>query len=246
MKVLSIGNSFSQDAHKWLKELADINDFEIELANLYIGGANLETHWTNIIEDNEDYDYEINGGEAERKIGIKEALSLEKWDIVTLQQCSSYSGMPETFKPYLDNLIAYVKENCPSAKIVFHETWAYEIDSDHCDFIFYENNQKKMADAIVSANEKIHNENGLDIIRAGEAVQYVRENISEFDYKNGGLSLNRDGYHLTFDYGRFTAAVTWLKALSGKNVRECKFRDFDVEKTNKIILSINKNEDIFF
>lgn len=37
MKILSIGNSFSQDAHKWLHKLAKVNGVEFEIANLYIG-----------------------------------------------------------------------------------------------------------------------------------------------------------------------------------------------------------------
>ena len=52
MKVLSIGNSFSQDAHKWLHKLAENNGVDLETVNLYIGGCSLETHWKNAKENN--------------------------------------------------------------------------------------------------------------------------------------------------------------------------------------------------
>ena len=48
MRILSIGNSFSQDAHKWLHELAQDNDVDLETVNLYIGGCSLKMHWENI------------------------------------------------------------------------------------------------------------------------------------------------------------------------------------------------------
>ena len=39
MKVLSIGNSFSQDAHKWLHKLAELNGVEMETLNLCNSGS---------------------------------------------------------------------------------------------------------------------------------------------------------------------------------------------------------------
>lgn len=97
MKICSIGNSFSNDAHKWLHKLAKLNGFDIETANLYIGGCSLETHWKNAKENNAHYDFELNGNSGERKISIAEALELEKYDIVTLQQVSGLSGIYETY-----------------------------------------------------------------------------------------------------------------------------------------------------
>ena len=61
MKVLSIGNSFSQDAHKWLHKLAENNGVDLETVNLYIGGCSLGTHWKNAKENNADYEFELNG-----------------------------------------------------------------------------------------------------------------------------------------------------------------------------------------
>lgn len=68
MKILSIGNSFSQDAHKWLREIASNHGMELETANLYIGGCSLQTHWENLVNDNAHYELEWNGGAAERRL----------------------------------------------------------------------------------------------------------------------------------------------------------------------------------
>ena len=38
-----------------------------------------------------------------------------------------------------------------------------------------------------------------------------------WDPARGGLSLHRDGYHLSFDYGRYAAALLWNAMLTGQN-----------------------------
>ena len=44
VKILSIGNSFSVDAHAYLHALAKKRGFDIKAVNLAIGGCSLETH----------------------------------------------------------------------------------------------------------------------------------------------------------------------------------------------------------
>ena len=60
MKILSIGNSFSQDAHRWLHSLAAAGNDNIDTYNLYIGGCTLERHWECIQNNLNDYDKEGN------------------------------------------------------------------------------------------------------------------------------------------------------------------------------------------
>lgn len=239
MKLLSIGNSFSTDSHKFLHSLAEQNDVNLECYNLFIGGCSLETHWQNLVENNEFYDLEINGSEATRKISINEALLMEKWDVITVQQASAFSGMFETYEPYLTDLVAVVREKVPKAKIYFHETWSYEIGSPHEGFLNYNSNQKEMYLCIKKASKKASDLINADIIPTGDVVQFVRENISEFDFKNGGISLCRDSFHLSEDYGRFLAGAVWFKKLTGKALIEETFSDFDSEIVEKLIKTVN-------
>jgi len=239
MKILSIGNSFSQDAHKWLHKLAKQNNIDVQTTNLYIGGCSLETHWKNIVEDNESYDLEINGGAAIAKISIDAALKRDKYDVVTLQQRSGFSGNWETYTPYLSNIAIVVKELQPNAKILFHQTWAYEIDSTHPDFINYDNNQNEMYSKIIEASMKAADEIEAEIIPTGTVIQKIRRTVDEFNYTNGGLSLCRDGFHLSLDYGRYAAAATWLRKLCQKNVAAFEFEDFDLELLQRIVKVVN-------
>lgn len=240
MKILSIGNSFSQDAHKWLHKVAKENGMDVETANLYIGGCGLETHWKKLQENAADYDYEINGEAAEKKVSIGQALRLEKWDIITLQQVSGLSGFYETYEPYLSSLVSVIKAEQPSAKVYFHKTWAYEHDSTHPDFARYSSNQAKMYERINWATEQAAKTIEAELIPTGEVIQTLRETVPDFDCKRGGISLCRDGFHLSFDYGRFAAAATWLRTISGKKIKIKEFENFNTILLEKILDVVNK------
>ena len=55
--------------------------------------------------------------------------STEIWDVVTIQQVSGKSPYYETYQPYLNKIVEYVRLCVPKAKIAIHQTWAYEQDS---------------------------------------------------------------------------------------------------------------------
>ena len=219
MKILSIGNSFSEDAQRWLHSLGEQNGICIDCANLYIGGCSLEAHHINNRENNAFYDYQVNGNTAQEKISIADALARDSWDIVTLQQVSNFSGMPETYEPYLADLIATVNAALPDAEIMLHETWAYETDTVHSGFVNYNCNQQEMHRRIQETVTAFSKKYNLRVIPTGDFIQKLREEAAEFDYPNGGVSLCRDGYHLTFDIGRFAASALWFVTLTGQKIK---------------------------
>ena len=66
IKILAIGNSFSQDATHYLHQIAAADHVDLKVVNLYIGGCSLERHWNNILTEAEDYLYEENGESPSR------------------------------------------------------------------------------------------------------------------------------------------------------------------------------------
>ncbi|MBR2731426.1 MAG: DUF4886 domain-containing protein [Clostridia bacterium] len=58
MNILSIGNSFSANAHALLPQLLKADGEELLLCNLFIGGCSLELHWNNWRKEEPAYDYE--------------------------------------------------------------------------------------------------------------------------------------------------------------------------------------------
>jgi hypothetical protein len=168
IKILAIGNSFSQDATVYLHDTANCGNIDTKIVNLFIGGCSLLTHWKNAENDASDYDYELNGASTGRKISIKEALREDSWDFVTLQQASHDSGIIETYYPYITNLSDYVKKYSPDAKQLIHQTWAYETDSSHGAFARYEKNQELMYKSLRAAYQKASEALGLPIIPSGD------------------------------------------------------------------------------
>ena len=61
MKILAIGNSFSEDAMKYLHQIAKGAEFDLTAVNLFIGGCSLERHMETINEGQQVHHREVNG-----------------------------------------------------------------------------------------------------------------------------------------------------------------------------------------
>lgn len=83
MRILSIGNSFSQDAQRYLHELAKQDGEFLHTYNLCIGGCSLRTHYINLLGDKRDYDLEINGLGTGIKVSLKQVLEGPEFSVNT-------------------------------------------------------------------------------------------------------------------------------------------------------------------
>lgn len=222
IKILAIGNSFSQDATAYLHQIAESGGVDIKVGNLCIGGCSLERHHNNLIGNICDYSYEINGRFTGEMFTLQAGLREDRWDFITMQQASHYSGMSESYYPHITELSAYIKKFAPDSKQIIHQTWAYETDSTHGAFPNYDCDQLKMFGLLKSAYSEAAGKLGLDIIRSGELIQTLRSD-DEFDYKNGKPSLCRDGYHMHLLYGRYAVAALWFEKLCGGDIFKTSF-----------------------
>lgn len=119
MKILSIGNSFSQDAQRWLHNIATVDNFELDTYNLFIGGCSLETHWQNIENNALAYSFEGNNGRFIKTVSIEDALNEYDYDIITLQQASGDSGKPQTFFLIFKKLQNMLEQNNLRLNFIF-------------------------------------------------------------------------------------------------------------------------------
>lgn len=219
IKILAIGNSFSDDAteHLW-GILKDAGIEEVIVGNLYIGGCSIDTHWSNMKNDKAAYTFYYNktGTKTQSTQSVRYALELEEWDYITVQQVSQNSGQPETLGN-LQNVLDYVNQHKknPDAKIYWHSTWAYQQNTSHNGFNNYGKDQMTMYQAIIDTyqyiDEKYPSIEG--ILPSGTAIQNLRTSYL-------GDTLTRDGYHMTYDVGRYTAALTWCCMLTGIDANE--------------------------
>ena len=218
VRILAIGNSFSQDAvEQYLHELAEAEGISTITGNMFIGGCSLERHVKNARDNAPAYAYRKIGTDGKKrekgKMSLETVLADEDWDYVSLQQASPFSGMYETYEASLPELIEYVKARLPKkTKLMLHQTWAYASTSKHSGFKNYNCNQLIMYQAIADAVKKAAKANKIKIvIPSGTAIQNARTSFI-------GDHLNRDGYHLDVKIGRYTAACTWFERIFKHNV----------------------------
>lgn len=152
LKVLMIGNSFSNCVLKYMPVIARELGCNLDLTSLFIGGCELQRHAANIFAGHEydwfspylvKWDYSSldnqndvpffsllsNLEEIDNRIrgfgNVPQILAAENWDIVTIQQASHQSWRPESFHPWVDLIITEIRRCAPQAKIVIQETWSY-------------------------------------------------------------------------------------------------------------------------
>lgn len=224
LRILAIGNSFSQDAvEQYLHELATAADKKIVIGNLYIGGAPLSLHWENVQGNKANYSYrkiDTDGGKSTRdSVSILSALKDESWDYVSLQQASPLSGKFDTYTEPLKGLRHFLDSVYPEqVKFIWHQTWAYAPTSTHKGFADYDNNQRKMYKSIMKASKKAKKRFGFDLlVPSGTAIQNARTTFL-------GGDLTRDGFHLDLHIGRFIAACTWFESLFGQEAPTDRYR----------------------
>lgn len=233
MKVLSIGNSFSQDAHRYLHQIAKHNGDDLKLANLYIGGCSLRTHYINMLDDKPSYLFEFNGQNTGLFVSIKQALISDDWDVVTLQQASRFSVSYDSFSPYIEELANYVRKFCPHAKILIHQTWAYQDGSQNLQNLQCFENAKQMLSAIVDNYEKASKLINADgIIPCGEAMMKALD--------LGIEKIHRDSLHASLGAGRYLLALCFYKKLFNKDITNDNFNDLDEplsETERKVVIN---------
>lgn len=218
LRILAIGNSFSDDGMEHLPALLkNLGVEDVELARLYVGGCTLERHMKFYNAEEAAYlFYHSEAGrnewvKAEEKYSIQQALAMGEWDIITMQQASGVSGLYESYVPYLEQLIAAVRKAQPQAELVWHMTWAYSTASTHGEYPNYDRDQQKMYRAIT---ECVHNlkrdyKSIKAIIPSGTAIQSLRESA----INNSPKDFTRDGYHMDLGAGRYALACTWYEKL---------------------------------
>ena len=220
IKILCIGNSFSQDASRYLYGIARADGVAIKIVNLFIGGCSLARHYRNMMSDDRAYDFEINGMTSTGvKISLKEALLSDEWDYVTIQQQSSNSAIYDTFLPYLTALSEYVRKMSPKAKILLHQTWGYKEASERLARFGYDTHEQ-MFTLVRNSYETAKKEINADgIILSGEAVLLAN--------KAGAENIYRDDFHMSRCFGRYMLGLVWYKSLTGRPIMENTFCDFD-------------------
>ncbi len=249
LKLLMIGNSFSQDTVAWLPQIASTLGFtNVVIGNLVIGGCTLAMHYANSQSNAAAYEFTyyqnnawVNGaGDTLRT--MEYGIRFADWDFISLQQQSGNSGNAASYNSDLDGLVKYVKSKAlkSDVKLVWNMTWAYPGASDWYGGL-YGNSQMNMYNAIVSTvqNKIVPNEEFRLISPAGTAIQNARTSYIGDSVGTGDNTLdawNRDGAHLTVYEGRFVSSLAMFCTLTGYTPDEITYLPPNVDNKEAAVI----------
>ncbi|MCI8388860.1 MAG: DUF4886 domain-containing protein [Clostridiales bacterium] len=208
MKILTIGNSFSNNACHFLPEIFADGGVPLTIGRACIGGCSLERHWNNAETDERIYGDTYNGTKT-----LREMLEADSWDVVTIQQASHFSWNRDTFYPFADKLVEFVKQYTPNAEIIVHETWAYRTDNGRLDEFGI--TQAEMFERLKANYLELAGKYGLRIFPTGEALRIMQEETAD---ATGEITRNPDGPSHANALGEFIGGLVWYTVLTGNDI----------------------------
>ena len=225
LKVLMIGNSFSESVMRETPNLAKAEGLRLDIVQCGIGGCPLEKHWGNVERAN-DKDFRPYGistsfasdpsRQFPKRANVTDMLVAEKWDVVTIQQASSRSAFYDTYQPYADKLIAKIRELAPQAEIVIQETWSYSPYDRRLEQ--WKMTPREMYESLKKAYAQLAGKHGLRMIPTGDAVQLFRDRLP-VDYGNvltkEEIAALKQPATIDF-HGDVVGASFWGKGRKGK------------------------------
>lgn len=202
LRILAIGNSFTDDATFYLPALIDYAGIDKKLLCVYtacLGSANFTT-WLEKIESSDSVEVNKAGGAAVmNKRGTIRNVLAQNWDIIVIQQSSDLSYKWSSYVPLADYINA-IDSFCTNKNVclAFQLVWSHIPDE-----------MPYVLDKNISCCRNMQNTYGIDVIvPTGTAIQLARNtSLSDASY------LTRDKWHLNLGIGRYIASCTWFERL---------------------------------
>ena len=226
LRVLDIGNSYTNDATDLLPLIAKASKADLGTMCLYRcfrGGGSFK-NWVDIYNDNDnantysiskvvgDLPANVQTGTGEKGDGklFRDVLSIENWDLIIIHQVSTYAPYYSLWNNknasgYLDELISIIKEHQPNAKLGFllvHSYWSeYVYNSEKSSFERWQ--------LIANSTKSFCEDYNVDfVIPYGTAIQNLRASSLNNEY-----DLTRDGTHCEYGLAQYTAACCYYESL---------------------------------
>ena len=223
LKVLDIGNSYTQDAQTYLPQIIKASgiDDDFSLYRAFRPSASFKT-WVDCWNDSDNEYYSIDfcagtslggisgSGSASDGALFRKALQSVKWDIILIHQVSTYSNDYSLWEGngaggYLQELIRIIRVTNPQATIGYLMTHSYRgsywSNSEGSSYLRWRN--------IADATKQLKLEYGIDfIIPYGTAVQNLRASSL-----NDGYEFSEDGTHMGAGLGDYVAGCCYFESL---------------------------------
>ncbi len=184
VRLLTVGNSFSQNATKYLDRIVAADGNTLIHHRCVIGGSGPDQHLAKAAlheKDPRDKAGLYSSGKS-----LAQELRAEKWDVITIQQASIRSHDAANYRPAAKELYDYIKKYAPGSEVVIHQTWAYRVDDPRFRTPSAKpgepKTQKEMYDGLASAYRTIAKELGVRRIPVGDAF-YLADTDPKWGYQ---------------------------------------------------------------
>ncbi len=176
VRLLTIGNSFSRDATRFLQQLASAGGHNLIHQSIVVGGASLELHARKALVHSQSPTHEE--GLYNQRESLVQMLRSQPWDVVTIQQASVLSHDRATYQPHANDLASLVREHAVDAALWMHQTWAYRSDDPRFSNSHYSPGEPKTQEEMFRGLENAYRETAAEI---GAAVIPVGAAFYEAD-----------------------------------------------------------------
>ena len=210
MRVLILGNSFSDDATTYLKEVTDGAELDADRFCVYIGyisGGGI-AKWLETFENDIKKSYTLRAGNIKmNKSGTLKDILNQPWDVCVILQNSDASYRWSSFENILPTFIETIKSHCPNPQLqlAYMIPWSHTVKSS-----------EKEWNGNIACAKKIADEYGIKVIPVGTAIQNARN----YGLDNG-MYLTRDNWHLCSGVGKFIANCTMYESLLSSFANKC-------------------------
>ena len=158
--------------------------------------------------------------------------------MITVQQAIHESFNPTTYTPYGEELAEYIRSKVPTARLIVHQTWAYEKDSERLHQVAgYDRAEDMLTDVVKCYADFAARIHADGIIPSGEMFGAL--------LKGGIPQIHRDTFHASLGAGRYALALLWYRMLTGRSVLDNPFCDFDQPVDQKTVDLIKATVDGF-
>lgn len=225
LDLLLFGHSYGVDCSEHLPKLIDAAGIKtVRIARFIKGNCSLEERYKYFKEDRTNGYSECEPGSVEyvtRPCTFKEAVAARRWDYVIFQTSLENQGKYETYQPYLNEMVAYIRtvsnEKFGSEPVIcWNMFWpvssllryAQSPTSNHR-MSLYDYDSDNMFEKYMAAAKEMSADTGIEnIIPSGTAIMNLRAS-----YLNTPMSkaFTRDGYHLSYGEGRYAAACVFFE-----------------------------------
>ncbi len=220
LKILMIGNSYIVDSATYLWDICANGGLKNPVVSYaWIPDSGITDHWNNIQSGAAAYEYQKNtSGNFAVTTGVPllSALKDEDWDVIVFMPGSAHAGVTDS-QIHIADIVSWLdaQKTNPGAKIYWNMTWAYPEGSKEPLFELFGRDQMTMYNAnIAYAQNYVQSIAAVDgVIPVGTAIQNLRTSYL-------GDTLCRDNIHLSYDYGRYIAALTCYAYITGGDISQ--------------------------